>query len=890
MSWLDGLSHRLRSFLFPGRQARELKDEFAFHLEQDERHHRLDAARARRRFGNPTVRREEVRAMTWGGRLDVIRQDLDHLRHAVLRDPGSVLLIVVTLSLGIGANAATFAVFDRAFLRNPAGVREPDGVRRFWIEHTRTGDGVPFRAQSLSYQMYRVLAGATGHPGNIALFATDFALHLGTGLSGPRVGAVYATSNYAQVLKVPIAQGRFFGPAEDRMGEDAGVVVVSHRFWLRHLQGKSAPLGDSITVGRRHYRVIGVMASGFIGLDLRAADLWIPLAAMPRSEGAGPRWWEEPVDYPFRAVARRPGGLEEPGFEERASRLMRSYQRETFKEHADTMVRVFVGPLIEARGPVPLGQDMVIMTRLVGVSVIVLLIALANVINLLLMRAEARRREIAVRLSLGIGRVRLVRLLILEALVLATIAGIGATTLGWAGGTVLRRLLFSFVEWTEPALDGRVALFTVAITFVAGLLAGIPPALQASRPNLTAALKSGARQGVRERAFLQRGLVVAQAALSVILLVGAALFVTSLGKVRALDLGYETRRLVVGTVEHADGDAPAAPAFEARARDVATRMAGVPGVEVVARTSIVPMWGYASTKFYTDRDSAESIPRPWPVYVSVTPEYFDAVGLRVVQGRTLSSEDGAPEVVIDEAMARGVWPGRNPMGQCLRLATRDAPCHTVVGVVGNSRLSYVIEPETTPRYYVRLDQKGIGGGPPGPVILARARPGTAALVARELRAELTAAFPGAAVEASTMRDRLDPEYRPWELGAILFSMSGALALVVAVVGLYSIVAYQVKRRTHEFGIRIALGAMTADVISQVVRSGVGTVAVGVALGLAISLAGGRLVSSMLFGVTAANPAVLAGVAAILLAAACFAAAVPAWRAARVDPAIALRDD
>lgn len=828
--------------------------------------------------------------MTWGGRLDVIRQDLDHLRRAVLRDPGAVLLIVVTLSLGIGANAATFAVYDRVFLRNPAGVREPDGIRRFWIEHTRTGNGVPFRAQSLSYQEYRVLAGATGHPDNVALFATDFALHLGNGLSGPRVGAVYATSNYAQVLGVPIAQGRFFGPAEDRMGEDAGVVVVSHRFWLRHLQGKSAPLGDSITVGRRRYRVIGVIASGFSGLDLRAADLWIPLAAMPRLVGAGPRWWEEPSGSPFQAVARPPVDLGASGFEERATALMRRYQREAFKEHADTLQRVFVGPLNEAGGPVPLGQDMLIMTRLVGVSVIVLLIALANVINLLLMRAEARRREIAVRLSLGIGRARLVRLLILEAMVLAAIGGVGAAALGWAGGTLLRRLLFSFVEWSEPALDGRVALFTVAITFVAGLVAGIPPAVQASRPNLTAALKAGVRQGGRERALLQRGLVVAQAALSVILLVGAALFVTSLRKVLALDLGYETSRLVVGTVEHLDGDAPTAPAIEASARDAATRLAAVPGVEIVARTSIAPMWGYASTRFFTDRDSAESIPPPVPVYVSVTPEYFDAVGLRLVLGRTLSSSDGTSEVVIDEAMAHAVWPGRNPLGQCLRLATRDAPCHTVVGVVGNSHLGYVIEPETTPRYYLPLGQKGIGGGSPGPVILVRARPGTAALVAGELRAELTAAFPGAAVEASTMRDRLDPEYRPWEVGAILFSISGALALVVAVVGLYSIVGYRVRRRRHEFGIRIALGAMTADVISHVVRSAVRTVAFGVALGLAISLAGGRLVSSMLFGVTATNPVVLAGVAAILLAAACLAAAVPAWRAARVDPAIALRDD
>ena len=564
MSWWDGVRHRIGTVLFPTRYAEALKEEFEHHLALAAVN---EGADGRRQFGNPTVRREEVRSLTWLGRLDVLRQDWNHVRRSVGRDPGTTALIVATLALGVGANAATFAVLDRLYFRTPEGVARPGELRRFWVEHFRTGNGVPFTSPILGYPEYLVLANSAPNPHSVAGYGIDYDLHLGPGLGGTRVRATYASANYAAVLGLRMERGRFFLPSEDQMGQGAAVAVVSNRFWREHQGGRPEAIGETIAIGRRKYQVIGVIDRDFDGLEVRASDVWIPLASRPAPSWAG-RWWEAGDVNGLQAVARWPTNDPIAAAESRATNLMRQFQRQTAGARADTLRRVYLGSIIAARGPATPGQELLIASRLAGVAAIVLLISLANVISLLLARALEQQREVAVRLALGISRGRLVRLLTLEAVALALIAGLAAGLIGWSGGSLLRTLLLPEVEWTEPALDGRVILFTAIITLGVGLLTGLPTAIRTSRPDVTAALKSGSRQSGRDRSVVRSGLVVAQTALSVILLVGAALFIASLSQVRALDLGFDIDGLVVAGVEYPEGAAPPSGVIATKLREI----------------------------------------------------------------------------------------------------------------------------------------------------------------------------------------------------------------------------------------------------------------------------------------------------------------------------------
>jgi predicted permease len=887
MSWLDGLGHRLRTLLRPGRHASELEDEVKLHLELDAVYEG-DAGQARRRFGSPLYHREETRAQTWLRLVDVARQDVRAAWRGVMHRPAVAALMVGTLALGVGVNAATFTMLDALYLRAPSGVAEPDSLRRYWVEHFNSGDGVPFKTQNMSYPRLQVLIRASGSPERVALYGTDNSLRLGRGFGGPRVRAVYASSNYFPVLGVRLARGRFYTSAEDSLGQAAPVALVSHAFWQSRLGGDPAALGNTIAIGKNDYTVIGVLDPAFRGLDLEPSDVWIPMAAAPEP---GPWWTRTWNTVLFRAVER--GGPPAAAFEERATALVRAFNRDATPARPDTLMRVYTGSIIEARGPAEPGQELVITTRLAGVAAIVLLIAWANVINLLLARAVDRRREIAVRLALGISRVRLIRTLMLEAGLLALAAAAVALLAGWGGGLALRALLTPGVEWAYPALDWRVALFTGLVALTSGLVAGLLPALQASRPALTSALKSGARDGVRHRSRLRTGLVAIQAALSVTLLVGAALFVQSLRNVRALDLGFDSDRLVFGSLEFLEGEAPPRPVIVAALRDVASRMAGRPGIEAVARTGMEPMRGFSMMDVFADEFSPESVqanPHAQPFAASVTPSYFEAVGLRFLQGRRMAGGDvdgGPAEVVVNEAMARLVWPGRNPLGRCMRFEKRENPCYTVVGVVEDSRWGYVIEPEPRPQYYLPLGNLPSPGAT-GRVLIVRTAPRAAEPIAAEVRSVLAGVFPAAQVHVRRMLENLEPEYRPWRLGATLFTGFGLLALLVAIIGIYSTVSYGVSQRTHEFGVRAALGAQLGDVVRLVVGEGLRTVAIGVVFGIGLALAAGRLVAAMLYGVSPADPLTLGLVPGVLLVVAAAAALVPAWKAGRVDPLTALR--
>lgn len=887
MSWLDGIAHRLRTLLRPGRHASELEDEVRLHLELDGIHEG-DPRETRRRFGSPLYHREETRAQTWLRLVDLARQDLRAAWRGVTHRPAVAALVVGTLALGIGANAATFTLLDALYLRPPGGLAEPDSLRRYWLEHFAVGDS-PHVSQNMPYPAFRELARASGNAERMAVFATDNSLHLGRGFGGPRVRIVYASASYFPVLGVALARGRFYTAAEDSLGHGAPVALVSHAFWESRLGGDSTTLGSTIAIGKSDFTVIGVLHPAFRGIDLEPSDVWVPLALTPETG----RWWERVRNTrPFRVIER--GGQPAGVVTRRATAMIRAFNRETRPTRPDTLMNVHIGSIV-GRGPAKPGQELVITARLAGVAAIVLLIAWANVINLLLARAVDRRREIAVRLALGVSRARLIRTLMLEAGLLALAAAAVALLAGWGGGLALRSLLTPGVEWAHPALDWRVAVFTGLVALTSGLIAGLLPALQASRPVLASALKSGARDGGRHRSPVRSGLVAIQAALSVTLLVGAALFVQSLRNVRALDIGFDPDRLVFASVGFLEGEAPPAPVLTAALRDAASRLASRPGVEAVARAEMEPMRGFGVKQFFADEFELVSFSSSdigTPFSASVTPSYFEAVGLRFLRGRRPGGGDvdgGPAEVVVNEAMARSVWPGRDPVGRCMRFWKRENPCYTVVGVVENARWGYVIEPEPKPQYYLPLGNLP-GEQSAGGTLLVRAAPAMARQITAEVRTSLATAFPGGDVQVRRMLENLEPEYRPWRLGATLFTGFGLLALLVAIVGIYSTVSYGVSQRTHEFGVRAALGAQVGDVVRLVVGEGVRTVGIGVMLGTGLALAAGRLISAMLYGVSPADPVTLTLVPGVLLVVAAAAAMIPAWRAGRVDPMTALRAD
>ncbi|MFL5580093.1 MAG: ADOP family duplicated permease [Gemmatimonadaceae bacterium] len=886
MSWLDALRHRARTVLRPGAHARELEEEMRHHLELDAMQQR-DPDLARRRFGNRTRWAEATRDATWIRWLDLLAQDARHAWRSLRRDRAVTLTVVVTLALGVGVNAAAFALLDRLYLRAPGGVAEPDSVRRLWVRYHNTEDGVPFATPGMSYPQYRAVQAAAPDSARLALFTTDWALREGPSLGSPRLRGVFASASYWNVLGVRPAAGRLFAADEDRPGAAALVAVVSDHFWRTRLGGRADVLGTRLAVGARTFTIVGVLPPAFTGLDLQAADVWMPLFARSTLGWEGPRWWEAPHVNGFQAVQRVAPGDPVAGFLDRATLGVRRANSAWHPQRPDSTTEVLHGGIVQARGPAKPGQELVIATRLAGVAALVLVIAVANVVNLLLARAVRRRREIAVRLALGVSRARLVRLLAAESLLLALLAAGAALVAGRWGGETLRALLLDGVEWQDPALDGRVALFTLGVALLAGVAAALVPALQSSRPDLTSALKEGAREGTTRRSRLRSALVVTQTALSVVLLVGAALFVRSLQNVRGLDIGWDAERLFFGEVAFDEGRELPREIVGARLAEVGARLRARPGVEETALAGMQPMRGWSFMKVFADRDS---IPGRTLMTVSpVTPTFFRAAGIRVLAGAPFT-ERGA-ETVVNRAMAEKVWPGRQPLGQCLRFETRESPCYTVVGVVEDVRRDKVIEDEARPQYYVPLDNTPEKGWVPGTVVVrAGGAPGAAEAAAAELRGALRRAFPGAEVKVTPMTEILDPEYRPWRLGARLFTWMGLLALLVAVVGMYGTVSYGVAQRTHEFGVRAALGARRGHLVRYVVAGGLRIAAVGVLVGVALALASGRLIAALLYGVTPYDPATVALVAGVLLAVAVPAALIPAWRAARVDPVVALRSE
>lgn len=906
---MRGIPGMRRLFRLVGRDApveREIDAELEFHLETESE--RLVAAglspeaartEARRRFGDLGRTRADLARIDRGRRMrerrvswfEDLTQDIGYALRGMLRQPGFAFVIVLILGLGIGANAVMFGLLDRLLLKPPAHVVDADGIARFQLSESEGSLGQSWINESVAWLTYTDQRDHAGYFTETAAYFTQREMPLGRGAEAAKIPVTIATPSFFRLLGVRPLAGRFYTDEEDQFGSAQTVAVVSSRYATRALGGVAQAIGQELFLGSHNYIVIGVAPRGFTGVDLNAVDVWVPFHAGAR-DVMGSDGWRNTYNWQWlRVISRLKPGVSRVAASGEATRIQRAaVEKVPDVDHRATAALVSLQGF--DREAVSHAREQVALW-LASVSLIVLLIVCANVANLLLARAAGRRREIAVRLALGVGRGRLVRQLVTESLLLAAGGGVVALLLARWGGQLLRSTLLPNVDWVDGPLDWRVAGITALVTLLAGLATGLAPALQASRPALTAALKSGAADAASPRSRLRTGLLATQAGLSLVLLTGAGLFVRSLWRVVHTDTGYDPRNLLVASVDLDLAGFPRGKAQHAFYDQALEQMRTLPGVERASLAINSPFWTMNATRIrLTDRDSTPRIPEGGPYYNGVSPEYFETVGMRLVRGRAFTPDDrlgSAPVMVINEQMASFFWPTGEPLGQCIEIGADSPPCVQVIGIVATARVS-AIQEKPRAMYYVPLEQSTRLGLNTDRILFLRTRGQPAALIPA-VRASFLSMVPNLPfANVRTFQSQIDPEIQPWRLGAVMFGVFGGLALLVAALGLYSVMSYGVVQRTREFGIRAALGASGKQIVRSVVGDGLKVVAVGMAFGAAIALLGGRFLAPMLYQTSAHDPVVFLIVTGTLLAASLVAVVVPARRATRVDPITALRAD
>jgi predicted permease len=649
-------------------------------------------------------------------------------------------------------------------------------------------------------------------------------------------------------------------------------------------------LDSTIQIGPVRYHIIGVAPREFAGLwPDRPPVVYIPVTAYGSARG-NPDWWSS---YGHAIgigtlVRRKPGVTVAAASADLTAALTRSYQAQiALDPNAQplslTRPRAVAASVLSERGPEASGIGKVA-SWLSAVALAVLLIACANVANLLLARAVRRRREIAVRLSLGVSRSRLFAQTLTESILLAVIGGAAGLIVAQWAGVALRRALLPNAEPASVITDWRTVAFATAVTVAAGLLVGVIPVLQSARVDLVEDLKSGTREGTHRRSRTRAVLVVAQSALSVALLVAAGLFVQSLQHVRSVRLGYDVDPvLVVGwNMRGVELDSARMEQLNARLLEAAVSM---PGVAHATLMKTVPFEGISSWPlFVTGIDSVDKLGEF--DLNGVSPDYFATMGTRILRGRVFQASDDehSPRVMVaGQSMAAALWPGDDPLGKCVRIGTAQAPCTFVIGVAEDIH-THTLGAETGNYFYylpaAQMSPTDVG-------LFVRTR-GSAAPYVEPLRRRLQRELPGAAyVTVDRLSGVIGGEARTWSAGATVFTALGALALVLATIGLYSVIAYGVAQRTHELGVRLALGASRRRVVRLVVAEGLRFGVFGIAVGCGIAWEAGHWIAPLLFEESATDPIVYAVVTIALLAVAILASALPALRAASVDPKTAL---
>ncbi|HET9371309.1 MAG TPA: ABC transporter permease [Vicinamibacterales bacterium] len=845
-------------------------------------------AEAHRRFGAAAPYRDRLvaldvardQAYRWRTSMDIISSSVRAVGRDIRRSPGFALGVVAMLALGLGVNAITFGLVDRLVLSEPPGLRSPSELRRV-VVHRTNASGATIATTELGYLDYldlrqsKLLAGAAGESASPLLF--------GSGESAERIFARFVTAGYFPLLGTTPAIGRFFTDDESAR-EGARVVVLGHAFWQRRFNGDASVLGQTLQIEDHRYTVIGVAPRHFTGSAVTRTDVFLPLEAASDEQVSGP--WRTSRGFRWMgAVVRLAPGATDAAVSDELTELRR--QAYAGERESESQSRVSLTPLNPVRGQTASGD--IGMAALVGlVSMLVLIVAVANAANLFLARSLRRRAQLALRLALGGGKRRLIIEQAVEGAGLALIGAAVAVGIAAVGAPAVQRLLFPNVAWLDVAIDLRLLGLVAALAVAGGGFAAALPLWRVDRTDLAGALRTEGSRLSRRRSRGQSAMLLVQGALTVLLLVGAGLFVRSLNAAQAIDLGIEADRLMV--VSLVRGESPAAPDF---LDDVRARISRIPGVDLDTRVSgtlpFVSSWAVRlNIPGLPERPRVED---GGPYIAAVEPNYFATVGTSIVEGRafTEADVDGAPRVaVVNRTMARLFWPGVSALGQCMRIGDDNAPCSTVVGIAENTRREGIVEGESL-LYYIPIAQAAGNLRSGGRIVIRAADAGAQARIAEIVRREALALDPTLRYAAARpVDDLISPQLRAWRIGAALFSVFGVIALAVAAVGLYSIVAFEVEGRRREMGVRSALGATSTSIVGLVIGNGLRACGGGVILGLILAWLLAPVVTGFLYDVPARDPRVFAAVGLILAAAAILASSVPGLRAARTDPTQVLR--
>jgi macrolide transport system ATP-binding/permease protein len=881
----------------PSRLDREVRDEIRFYLEMRVKELEADGMESEQAwknavesFGNLDEIVEETKAEREGGQnraggMEIVLsvwQDLGFAVRSLRKRPMFAIATLVSLGLGIGANTAVFSLLN-SVLVSPLDVADPD---RLLTVYTSQVGGSRYGSTSyIDYQDYRerseVFSGLAAY--TVAPMAVR-----GDGESRVRWGQLVSW-DYFTVLGVEPVLGRSFRPEEDETFGAFPVAVLSFSTWRGQFGSDPEVLGRTVRINDSPFTVIGVAPSGFSGLmPVVEPALWAPLAMVGQALPFSPNI-ESRIDPWLQLVGRLADGVTptdaQTALDVLAANLATEFPQ-TNRNKGIVTGELDAGRLGSPEGTNGASRVFMLLLAVVG---FVLLVACFNVANLQLAKAAGRRKEIALRYSLGATRMRIVRQLLVESFLLALLAaGLGLVLAVFALDAV--QLLQTQMEvplQLPVSLDLRVLGFTAALAITTGLLFGLAPALQVLRPGQSEALKDQghALSQVRRHARLQSTLVVAQVAISVVLLAGAGLFVRSLQHTIRVDPGFDLREGVVVSLNLGYGQYDESQGRELQQR-LLDRFARMPGVESAALTSFMPL-GISHGHHDVFIDGYEPSPDEFMLVKRnmVSPGYFDTMGIRVLRGRAIDerdTEDSEPVAMVNETMAQRFWPGSDPIGRTVRADMGIT--YTVIGIVEDGKYGALLEsPESylvLPR--VRAEYVEMAN------LVVRAN-GDARMLARELEFEVRNIAPDLPPPTvMTIPDYLDFSLGNARTPALLVGVFGLLAFVLASIGLYGMMSYGVSQRTREFGVRLALGASTTGVVRMVLKKGLQTTVVGIVVGMLLAFAGTRVLSGMLYGIGALDPIVFTVVPAVFLLVGQLASYLPARHASKADPVVVLR--
>jgi predicted permease len=799
--------------------------------------------------------------------MTVLLQDLRFATRTLLRSRGFTLVALLTLALGIGVNTAMFSVAHAVLWRS---LPYPQPDRLVMVGEVDAHDAKNY--WGASYQNFRDWQSRASSFERLAGFMRlEYILHAGA--TPLRVSGAAVTHDFFQVMGVAPSVGRAFGEAEGRNGA-AKVVVLSHHLWMNQFGGDAAVLGRAIKLGNRTYSIIGVMPAGF---EYRQTELWTSLEQEidPNLKTHRNIWVLGPI-----------GRLRQGVTAEAATKEVEAIAVQIRQEYPETRRGLVVrASSLQTELSRDLRPAMLVLLGAVGV---VLLIVCGNIAALMLVRGSGRAREMAIRRAMGVGHARLVRQLLTESALLACFGGAAGIGLAFLATRSLA-LLTKDVRLLNVAIDSPVLVFAAAVTAATTILFGIVPALSAARVGAAEVLRSGSRTGgSREKARVQRGLVVAEVALCLVLLAGAGLLMKSFRKVFEVNPGFRVDRLVtlrVGLPANYDTD-PAVNKFYRRLEDRLANLPGVSGATIVSQLPITGGEGNGDIAI-EGRPSAEG-ELGASTFRRILPNYFSVMGIPLVRGRLFEDRDdgssSARPVIINAGFARHFWPNVDPIGKRYKVGPRDrAQWLTIVGVVGDVRQIGLDAPAPFSTY------EPMAENPHSRFDLAVRAAGDTNSVMAAVRRAVRALEPGVLIDQTqTMTDRIDESVAPRRLNLLLFDLFACLALLLAAVGLYGVVAYTATQRSQEFGIRMALGAQGRDVLRLVIGQGLKLALVGTVLGVVATLYLAQFLKGLLFGVEPNDLTTLLGVCALLMGVALAACWLPAQRATRIAPVEALR--